>query len=59
MWGLIFLNVPTRNGVVPTRSYYHHLYVKNVVRLAGLLRADGSFAEITFALPECLGYRVF
>ncbi|MDI9457383.1 MAG: BTAD domain-containing putative transcriptional regulator [Dethiobacteria bacterium] len=45
--------------VVPTRSYYHHLYVKNVVRLAGLLRADGSFAEITLLCRNALAIEYF
>lgn len=48
-----------REWVLPTRAYYHQLYVKNAVILAKLLQADGSFARLATLCREALEIEYF
>lgn len=37
---------PDQEWVLPVRNYYQRLYIKNVIRLAELLRSNGNFPEV-------------
>lgn len=45
--------------VLPARSHYHQLYVKNAVQLAGLLRANGNYSELIKLCENALAMEYF